>query len=91
MEYNSEKAHEAQNEWCKIHNAPHFAPGPRMGYRCYRCNQNIYAEHGHPVAERLPRGKVRLNYSVEVNGISVERAGKGLICGCPFCCRSFDD
>jgi len=89
--FDTQKAHEAQSVWCKEHNAPHFAPGPNVGYKCFRCNQNIYAENGHPVAERLPRGKVRLDYSVNVHGYSVETAASGLICGCPFCHRSFDD
>lgn len=89
--FDAEKAHEAQEAYCQEHHAPHFAPGKYNGYRCHRCNQNIYAEKGHPVAERLPRGKVRLDYTINVPGISVERAGKELICGCPFCYRSFDD
>lgn len=85
------KAHEAQATWCREHGAPHFAPGTNVGYKCFRCNQNIYAEKGHPVAERLPHGKVRLNYDVNISGYSVEKAGNDLICGCPFCHRSFDD
>lgn len=89
--YNGTAAHEAQEKYCSEHNLPHFAPGVYNNYRCSRCGQNIYAETGHPVAARLPRGKVRLDYSVNVHGISVEKAGQELICGCPFCSRSFDD
>lgn len=89
--FDSAKADAAQEKYCSDHHAPHFAPNKNINYRCFRCGQNIYAEKGHPVAERLPRGKVRLNYDVDIPGIDVERAGKELICGCPFCCRSFDD
>ena len=89
--FDAQKANEAQSAWCREHNAPHFAPGPYNGYRCFRCNQMIYAEKGHPVKKRLPRGKVELDYSVDIHGYSVERAGESLICGCPFCHRSFDD
>ena len=89
--FDSYKAHEAQMKYCEEHITLHFAPGKRNGFRCSRCNQNIYAEHGHPVAERLHNGRVRLNYSIDLQGISVEKAGSDHICGCPFCCRSFDD
>ena len=89
--YNPEKAHQAQEAWCAEHHTPHFAPNKYNDYKCYRCKQNIYAEKGHPVAERLPRGRVRLDYTADRPGIDVERAGSGLICGCPFCFASFDD
>lgn len=89
--FDSAKAHEAQENLCKEKKWPRFAPGPYNNYRCYRCGQDIYSEVGHPVAERLPRGRVRLNLDEKRNGISVEKAGKELICGCPFCCASFDD
>ena len=89
--YDSYKAEEAQRKYCSEHNAPMFAPSSRVGFRCFRCGQNIYSESGHPVAEKLPRGRVRLDYSKSIPGYSVEDAGKELICGCPFCCRSFDD
>ncbi len=89
--FDAEKAHAAQEKHCEEIKAPHFAPGPYNDYRCSRCKQNIYAEKGHPVAERLPRGRVRLDYSMDIRGIDVEKAGKELITGCPFCGRSFDD
>lgn len=89
--FDTYKADAAQKEYCKEHEAPHFAPSLYTDCRCHRCNQNIYAETGHPVAERLPRGKVRLDYSKDVPGIDVEKAGRELICGCPFCHASFDD
>lgn len=83
--FDSCKAHEAQRKYCEEKGYPHFAP-----VRCFRCNQNIYSQKGHPV-EKLPRGKVRLMYSVDRPGISVEKAGKEHIIGCPFCCWSFCD
>lgn len=89
--FNSYKANEAQEEYCKRKGYPIFAPGDYIQYRCYRCNQDIYAEHGHPVAEWLPRSRVRLDCTKDVHGISVEMAGKELISGCPFCYASFDD
>lgn len=85
------KASAAQLEYCQQNNLPHFAPNEYVQFKCHRCNQNIYAETGHPVAERLPRGKVRLDYSRDFPGIDVEMAGKKLITGCPFCGASFDD
>lgn len=89
--FNSYKASAAQQEYCQQKNLPRFAPNEYVQFKCHRCNQNIYAETGHPVAERLPRGKVRLDYSKDVPGIDVEKAGRELICGCPFCHASFDD
>ena len=88
--YNSDMAYAAQKALCERLNIPNFAPGKYNGYRCHRCGQDIFAEIGHPV-ERLPRGKVRLIFSQTRPGISVEKAGEDKICGCPFCCASFDD
>lgn len=89
--YDADKAYAAQLRHCEEINAPCFCPGSYNNYRCHRCGQNIFSATGHPVAARLPRGKVRLDYSESVPGISVEKAGKELICGCPFCCASYDD
>lgn len=62
-----------QATYCRNHGYPHFAPASG---RCWKCNQNIYAE-----------GKQRNGN--RSNGISVERAGRELITGCPHCCWSF--
>lgn len=70
--YDPEKAHKAQTEYCESKDYPLFA-----SKRCHRCDQNIYAEEGHPVAAKLPRGRVRLDYD-------------HILC-CPFCHASFDD
>ncbi|WP_152562917.1 MULTISPECIES: hypothetical protein [unclassified Serratia (in: enterobacteria)] len=43
---------------------------------CWRCKRNIYEKHGSP--ERS-------------TGISVEEAGRKVICFCPHCNRSYDD
>lgn len=66
-------ATEAQSKYCTEHNKPHFAP---KGGRCWKCGQNIYAE-----------GKQRNGNPSK--GISVERAGRELITGCPHCNWSF--
>lgn len=44
--------------------------------RCWRCGNNIYEQH---------------EKNGHVCGISVERAGRELITGCPHCCWSFCD
>ena len=62
-----------QANYCRDHGYPQFAP---ESGRCFKCNQNIYAE-----------GK-RRNGNPS-NGISVERAGRELITGCPHCNWSF--
>ena len=89
--FDAQRASDAQEKYCDEIEAPHFAPNKNVGFKCYRCNQNIFAEKGHPVAARLPRGKVRLDYDNYRPGISVEDAGKRLITGCPFCFASYCD
>lgn len=42
--------------------------------RCWRCGKNIYEQH---------------EENGHKHGISVERAGRELITGCPHCCWSF--
>lgn len=84
--YDPEKAHKAQTEYCESKGYPLFA-----SKRCHRCDQNIYAEEGHPVAAKLPRGRVRLDYSKTKHGYSVETASSDHILNCPFCHASFDD
>lgn len=89
--YDAEKASAAQEQYCREHNAPCFAPNRNIRYQCFRCNQNIFAERGHPIARKLPRGRFVLDYGVSRPGITVEEAGKELITGCPFCNWSFCD
>ena len=48
---------------------------PRNGI-CWRCHRNIYE----PV-----------NHGKYTAGISVEKAGRTLVTGCPHCCRSYCD
>lgn len=74
--YDALKATEAQSKYCQEHGYPHFAP--KSG-RCWRCNQNIYVD-----------GK-RCNDNRSSKGISVERAGRELITGCPHCNWDFCD
>ena len=89
--FDAQKASDAQEKYCDSIGAPHFAPNDNVRYMCYRCNQNIFAEKGHPAAEHLPRGKVRLNYEEYKPGYTVEYASEHLITGCPFCCASYCD
>lgn len=84
--FNENKARAAQDEYLRS-NKIHIAV-PTV---CYRCGQHIYSEYGHPVEYRLKRGRVKLDLSKRVPGISVERAGSDSINGCPFCNASFDD
>lgn len=72
--YNIPEAVKAQEKYCMEKEYPHFAP---YSENCFRCGQNIYSEKG-----RTRSGKER-------NGISVERASKELITGCPFCNWSY--
>lgn len=44
---------------------------------CYKCHRNIYEEIEQPYGAKT--------------GISVEKASKGLITGCPHCNRSYCD
>lgn len=71
--FDPEVATLTQATYCRNHGYPHFAPASG---RCYRCNQDIYAE-----------GKRRNGNPSK--GISVERAGRELITGCPHCSWSF--
>jgi hypothetical protein len=74
--YDISKATKAQEKYCAEKGYPHFAP---HSGKCFSCGQNIYSEKG-----RTRSGKER-------NGISVERASKELITGCPFCNRTYCD
>ena len=76
--FDTSMAGAAQEEYCDRTGAPHFAPGFRNGYRCYRCGQNIY---GGP-RTHLVTGRTSQGYSVEY-------ARDHLITGCPFCHYSF--
>jgi hypothetical protein len=74
--YDISKAAKAQEKYCTEKGYPHFAP--RNG-KCFSCGQNIYSEKG------------RTRSGEEWQGISVERASKKLITGCPFCNRTYCD
>ncbi len=90
--FNTQKAIEVQENYCKENSVPHFAP--RSG-RCYTCSENIY-EQLHGYSERLKGGRYRFVRTSSdgkgwVSGISVEKATVGLITGCPHCSRSYCD
>lgn len=76
--YDIPKSIEAQKKYCEEKKAPHFAP---QSGRCWSCNQNIYA----------PIEKPAWNGGTRTSGITVEKAGSGLITGCPHCNRSYCD
>ena len=71
--FDPEKAHNAQAAYCREKMYPHFAPS---NGKCWKCRQNIY----------LP---VKNRNGYQSLGISVERAGRELITGCPHCNWSF--
>ena len=80
--YNARQATTAQSEYCKRTGAPHFAPGNGI---CWQCRRNIYEK----VVWKMTNlaGK-----EIEVEtGITVEKAGKSLVTGCPHCHRSYCD
>lgn len=72
--FNVSEACKAQARYCEEHEEPHFAPA---GGSCWRCSENIY----------LPISYGKSNEYTA--GITVERAGKELITGCPHCNYSF--
>lgn len=67
-------AAKAQRKYCEENNAPHFAPA---GGHCWRCGRNIYS----PISYGSNN-----EYTA---GITVDRAGKELVTGCPHCNYSF--
>lgn len=81
------KAAEAQRKYCEEHNAPEFYPNYRVGYRCYRCHQNIFLPNGREsigARKGTETGETRTGYSVEY-------ASSHLVTGCPFCYASYCD
>ena len=62
-----------QARYCKENDYPVFAPS---GGRCYRCHEQIYADH------KTASGYIS-------RGISVWEAGHRLVTGCPHCHYSF--
>lgn len=81
--YDPLAATEAQSRLCDERNVPHFAP--KSG-RCWRCGQNIYlpGKKYYSVTSRKMERTDR-----DSSGISVERAGREHITGCPHCNWSF--
>ena len=43
------KAEKAQEEYCKVHDAPEFFPNHYVGFMCYRCHRNIFSPGGYSV------------------------------------------
>lgn len=78
--FDVQKSIEAQQKYCEENQAPHFAP---KDGRCWSCNQNIYAP-GHHVWKGKSDGR-------DSSGISVEKASRELVTGCPHCFRSYCD
>lgn len=76
--YDALAATVAQSKFCREHGVPHMAP--KSG-RCWCCEQNIY----------LPGRQAFGKYCTDrdSSGISVERAGREHIAGCPHCNWSF--
>ena len=75
--YNTIKAIEAQAKLCEEKGYPHFAP---INGVCWKCNRQIYQ----PAKIKCYSGE-----EIERPGISVERASRELITGCPHCNWSY--
>ena len=83
--FDRQKAIIAQRKLCEEKGYPHFAPENGV---CWRCHKNIYdeiKEEGRDWRTGKPNGKFY------THGISVERAAKELVTGCPHCNRSYCD
>ena len=76
-EYDVKKSCEAQREYCRKNDKPHFAPYDGV---CWKCRKNIYEPQKQKYGNR--------EYTT---GITTEQAGSSLVTGCPHCNRSFDD
>jgi len=96
-EHNVQKAIEAQAKYCKEKDAPHFAPYSGV---CHCCGKNIYEPLGGKRGQsaswigRTGRRRVEtcpLEEADYITGITVEKAGKELVTGCPHCNRSYCD
>lgn len=92
--FDAVKAMKAQDKLCKENGYPHFAPSTGI---CWACHRNIYEQVGWK-NEYLPGSKIPYRHiqvplnSPElefVSGISVVRAGKELVTGCPHCNSSY--
>lgn len=68
------EAAKAQRKFCLENEAPHFAP---VGGCCWRCHNNIYSPITYGANNEY------------TSGITVERAEKELVTGCPHCNYSF--
>jgi len=78
---------EAQRKLCVKENYPDFAPSDGI---CWSCFFNIYQNYGHSTKSFTPivEDGAEVDY---VTGISLEKASKELITGCPHCHRSYCD
>ncbi|MBV4439272.1 hypothetical protein KM799_08475 [Clostridium tyrobutyricum] len=81
------KSISAQIDFCNKNDKPYFAPTNGV---CYKCHSNIYKQIGWKFVLGY-KMEVPLDEAKHITGISVERAGKELITGCPHCCHSFCD
>ena len=87
--YNANESVKAQRNLCDKKGLPHFAPNSGL---CWKCNKNIYE----PIGWKIENGRkiqVPLNSDEQtcITGITVEKAGKNLVTGCPHCNRSYSD
>ncbi|PIF44332.1 hypothetical protein CLU96_1276 [Chryseobacterium sp. 52] len=81
--FNIVEAAKAQKQYCDENPSPHFAP---TSGRCWSCSRNIYEAVNHKGSEWNG-----VKYPDYVTGISVEKAGRELVTGCPHCNRSYCD
>ncbi len=88
MTFDFDKAIQAQTRYARDKNYPLFAP---TDGRCYRCYRNIFRQVGWTGFDKRAEVSPDSPKAVCVTGISVERAGRELIIGCPHCNYSFCD
>lgn len=93
--YNVSNGIKAQEKYCNENNLPHFAP---TNGQCWKCKRNIYEPVGwkneyDSYGIPLKRVQVALDSPEKEfeTGITVEKAGKTLITGCPHCNKSYCD
>ncbi len=87
--FDVEKARKGQLEYCKRNNAPHFAN--RSGV-CWYCGRQIYKPFFWKRGEYWQLKVVNtLDECDFVSGITVEKASRELVTGCPHCHRTYCD
>jgi hypothetical protein len=97
VEYDIQKSIQAQKKLCEEKGYPDFTPS---GGVCWACKKNIYEPLGRKRGQssswigRTGYRRVEscpLEEADYITGITVEKAGKELVTGCPHCNISYCD